>query len=91
MVMMDCDKCGHPYGFGCHCSDKGMSRADIVKRAQKLRAEIAQAFYDAERWNKLHPQEEAINPDPDGELKRLAEGLDAMLAIEGHNGEVRRG
>jgi len=48
-----------------------------------MRAEIAQIFADADHWNATHtPWKEAVNPDPDGELKRLADNLDVMLSTE---------
>ena len=60
------------------------SRAAIVARALDIRAGIAQIFADAERWNSLNVpwKGPAINPDPDGQLKRIADGIDRMLAAE---------
>jgi hypothetical protein len=58
------------------------SRAAIVEKARKLRAEIAQTFADAEHWNRVNVpwKGPAIDPDPDGQLKRIADGIDRMLA-----------
>lgn len=60
-------------------------RAAIIARARKLRAEIAQTFADAEHWNRVHVpwKGKPIDPDPDGQLQRIAEGIDRMLAHEG--------
>lgn len=60
------------------------SRAALVARARTLRREIAQIFADAEHWNRVNVpwKGSAINPDPDGQLARLAGELDRMLAIE---------
>lgn len=60
------------------------SRAAIVARARKLRGEIAQTFADAEHWNRVNVpwKGPAIDPDPDGQLKRIADGIDRMLATE---------
>jgi hypothetical protein len=60
------------------------SRAAIIDRARTMRTEIAQIFADAERWNRVNVPWKGgpIDPDPDGKLKRLAEGLDKMLAAE---------
>lgn len=60
------------------------TRAQIVERGRKLRAEIAQAFADAEHWNRVHAHSGVppIDPDPDGQLRRIADGLDRMLAAE---------
>ena len=58
------------------------SRDSIILRARKLRAGIAQIFADAEHWNRVNVpwKGQAIDPDPDGQLKRIASGLDRMLA-----------
>ena len=62
----------------------GDSRAAIIDRARTMRAEIAQIFADAEHWNRVSVPRKggAIDPDPDGKLKRLADSLDKMLAAE---------
>jgi hypothetical protein len=57
-------------------------RQAIIKKARNIRKEIAQIFLDAEHWNGTHPNEEPINPDPDGQLKRMTQGLDATLEGE---------
>ena len=59
-------------------------RAAIIGRARKLRADIAQAFADAEHWNRMHVpwKGSPIDPDPGGQLQRIADGLDRMLANE---------
>ena len=60
------------------------SRSAIMDSARKLRADIAQAFADAEHWNRVNVpwRGPAIDPDPDGQLERIAAGLDRMLAAE---------
>ena len=60
------------------------SHADIIAGARKTRADIAQLFAEAEHWNRVNVpwKGPAINPDPDGQLKRLAVGLDQLLAAE---------
>jgi hypothetical protein len=58
------------------------SRKAIIARARFLRVEIQQIFDDAAHWNRINPNQENINPDPDGELRAIAEGIDAMLAKE---------
>ncbi len=60
------------------------SRADIVARARDLRGRIAQVFSEAEHWNRVNVpwKGPAIDPDPDGTLKRIADRLDRMLAKE---------
>ena len=56
-------------------------RADIMARARKLRAEIAQTFAEAAHWNSINVPHKghAIDPDPDGELRRIADIIDKML------------
>jgi hypothetical protein len=58
------------------------SRTIIIGRARQLRAEIDQIFVDAEYWNSEHPNDQPIDPDPDGRLRSIADGIDAMLAKE---------
>ena len=62
-------------------------RAAIIARARNTRAEIAQIFADADHWNRLHVpwKGKPIDPDPDGQLKRIADGLDRMLEAETPN------
>jgi hypothetical protein len=62
-----------------------MSREAIFDRAHKAANEIAQIFVDANHWNELHP-DEAVHPDPDGQLRRAYNGLAAMLASEPDSG-----
>ena len=60
------------------------SHADLIARARKIRADIAQLFAEAGHWNRVNVpwKGPAINPDPDGQLKRLAVGLDQLLVVE---------
>ena len=57
-------------------------RTALIERCRKMRAEIHQIFIDTNHWNATHPNEQ-IDADPDGELSRLADGLDRTLAKEG--------
>jgi len=43
---------------------------EFYDRAKKQLAEIEQFFNDIDHWNNMHP-EEKINPDPDGQLRRM--------------------
>lgn len=47
----------------------------LLARAQRIRKDINQIFLDAEHWNRLHPDETPIDPDPDGELRQALAGL----------------
>ena len=59
-------------------------RAEIVSRARQMRRNIAQIFDDAAHWNSQHVpwKGKPIDPDPDGQLRRIADGLDRMLTAE---------
>jgi hypothetical protein len=75
---------GYPASFATenimciHCKVK--QRDVLLGRATIMRKEITQIFDDTDHWNSTHPNEEPINPDPDGSLQRLAAGIDKMLA-----------
>lgn len=60
------------------------TRSEIVAEAKRIREEIADIFAVAEHWNTCvrKPDEDVIDPDPEGQLARMAKGLDAMLARE---------
>ena len=59
-------------------------RAALVTRARQQRAEIEQYFADLAHWNAAvrRPDEAPIDPDPDGIVARLMQGLDRLLAVE---------
>ena len=59
-------------------------RARLIRRARALRAEIEQVFTDCASWNDNHrkPGEPPIDADPDGSLRRMADALDRLLAME---------
>ena len=62
----------------------GLERSSIIARAVAMRAEIQQLFDDAAHWNRVHApwKGKPIDPDPDGQLRRIADGIDRMLARE---------
>lgn len=53
------------------------TKESLLKRRDQLICEIEQIFTDAEHWNLCvrASHEEPINPDPDGELRRMLSGL----------------
>jgi hypothetical protein len=65
-------------------------RARIVGNARNTRAEIEQLFTDCAYWNEhvRKPDEAPIDCDPDGTLRRLADGLDRMLADDTGSGQI---
>lgn len=58
------------------------SREIIIARAKHLRGEIEQMFIDAAHWNSINPDKPPVDPDPDGKMRQIADGLDKMLAAE---------
>lgn len=65
-------------------SAQASGRLVILNRAMRLRVDIEQIFIDTAHWN-VHARpacDERIDPDPDGKLRRMADGLDRMLATE---------
>ncbi len=61
------------------------TRDQIIAKAGRLCREISQTFQDVQHWNNIHPDEEPINPDPDGFLAHMLEILDGVLAREKKN------
>lgn len=61
-----------------------ITRFDILARARASRAEIEQIFTDCAAWNEdvRPPGAAPLDPDPDGELRALANRLDALLATD---------
>lgn len=57
-------------------------RAQIIAKAARMCDEIGQIFLDAQHWNNIHPDEEPINPDPDGMLTRMLKDLEHFLRTE---------
>lgn len=65
-------------------------RARIIAHARRLRSDIEQIFTDCEHWNTLvrAPNEAPLDPDPDGTLRHLANGLDRQLAEDVGSGPI---
>ena len=63
------------------------SRSEIIKKAKRLRKDITDNFITAFHWNTAcrKPEEPEIEADPDGEMQKIAEGIDKMLASEGES------
>jgi hypothetical protein len=60
------------------------TRFEIIEGVKRLRRESQQIINDAESWNLnfRKPGADLIDPDPDGELKRIIAACDACLANE---------
>lgn len=61
-------------------------RQKIINDAARISNDIKQMFVDAKYWNELHPNEEPIDPDPDGELGRWKRRMDSLLTSENAKG-----
>lgn len=63
---------------------QSISRAGLLRRAERLRDEIALTFSTADHWNRSvrKPGEEPIDPDPDGALMRYLCALSHLLERE---------
>ena len=61
-----------------------IERHRLVSRMRAIKQEIDQIFIDADHWNEFarKPNEAKIDPDPDGQLRRLQKAYGAALAVE---------
>ena len=57
-------------------------RGMIMANFRLVRADIEQFFRDVDHWNRTHPDEDPIDPDPDGTLRQLADEIDALLLAD---------
>lgn len=57
-------------------------RGIILANARQIRHDIEQIFIDGAEWNRTHPNEEPVDVDPDGDLRGLADQLDAFLLAQ---------
>lgn len=60
------------------------TREQITAEAKRIRKEIGDYLDDCDHYNRVHPLK-PMDPDPDGDVARLAAGLDATLAREEQN------
>lgn len=51
----------------------------IIRSAERSIATVEQIFADVARWNRLHPDEQPIDPDPDGEMAAVKRYAEAMI------------
>ena len=67
------------------------TRQQILDNAKRQIREIDQYFVDVAYWNRVHPQEDQIDPDPTGSMASLRAALAEMLRIDeakGHTGTI---
>lgn len=60
------------------------TRLEIINETKRIRRECQQILTDADHWNTnvRKGDEKPIDPDPNGELKRIIAACDACLASE---------
>lgn len=61
-------------------------RQRIINEAARILNDIEQQFIDAEYWNRHHPDQEPIDPDPTGELAHWKRGFEGLLKNEARLG-----
>lgn len=66
------------------------TRSGILRRFRRLRDEIKQMFVDADSWNDNARKlgDPLIDPDPFGEMRRLADAIDELLANDPGHGPI---
>ena len=57
-------------------------RGMIVANFRRLRADIERIFLDVDHWNRTHPDEDPVDPDPDETLQKMADEIDTLLLAE---------
>lgn len=55
------------------------SLSAIIRDAERAIANVDQIYIDAAHWNRLHPDEQPIDPDPDGEMAAVKRYAQAMI------------
>jgi len=58
---------------------KQVTLGSIIRDAERSIKNVDQMFADVAHWNRLHPEEEPIDPDPDGEMAAVKRYAEAMI------------
>ena len=66
--------------------DMDAERQRLINEAARIANNIEQMFMDAEYWNRHHPNETPLNPDPDGQLAHWKRGMESLLKSEAARG-----
>jgi hypothetical protein len=61
-------------------------RQRLINEAARIANNIEQQIIDIEYWNSLHPDEEPLDPDPDGQLAQWKHRMESMLKSEAAKG-----
>lgn len=65
------------------------TRAEVIADARAMLDEIELHFSSVAHWNRTHPDERPIDPDPDGQLRRVAENISHMLVNDKGRGPLQ--
>jgi hypothetical protein len=66
-------------------------RRAILDNAIRVRDGMQSIIDDCAHWNRIHPDQEPIDGDPDGRMQRTIAAINEMLAIDerkGHTGKI---
>lgn len=60
---------------------RNITRKQMLAEAERIKAKVEQIFIDIAYWNNhtRKPGEDIIDPDPDGQLKRLAAQMESAI------------
>lgn len=58
---------------------RDVTPGSIIRDAERSIANVDQLFADCAHWNRLHPDEEPIDADPDGEMAAVKAYAQAMI------------
>jgi hypothetical protein len=61
-------------------AERKVTLKSIIRDAERSIANIDLLFADCARWNRLHPTDEPVDPDPDGEMGQVRRYAEAMIA-----------
>ncbi len=64
------------------------SRVELIEDLKRLRASIEQMFIDAVKWN--DGRVDPVDPDPNGEMRKMADSIDAVLATDPGHGPLQQ-
>jgi hypothetical protein len=58
---------------------RNVTLGSIIRDAERSIKHVDELFADIAHWNRVHPQEEQIDPDPDGEMAAVKRYAQAMI------------
>jgi hypothetical protein len=51
----------------------------IIRDAERAVRVVDELFNDTAHWNRLHPDEAPLDPDPDGEMQKVKQYAHALI------------